>query len=119
MTAPLSDTKLSADEPLFLSDPVTVLPGIAEKRAALLKTLGIHTLEDLLFHLPRDYQDRSKIHNIADVKVGDKVNLCGEIVAARSLSLRGGKNMALLEVDDGTGRIKISLFGRGFLVRRA
>lgn len=119
MTVPPPETHSPADAPLLLTDPVTALPGIAEKRAALLKTLGIVSLEDLLFHLPREYQDRSTIHAIADVKVGDKVTLCGEIVSARSIRLRGGKNMAILEVDDGTGSIKVSLFGRGFLVHSA
>ena len=44
------DARLDAD--------VTALDGIGEKRAALLANLGIATVGDLLFHLPRAYDDR-------------------------------------------------------------
>ena len=104
------------EPPLQPDDPVHRLSGIGEKRALLLKALGIETIEDLLFHLPREYQDRSLIRQIAEAKEGEKITVAGEIVSARSLRLRGGKTTALLEIDDGTGRLKVSLFGRGFLV---
>lgn len=77
--------------------------------------LGISTVEDLLFHLPREYRDRSRINTISAVRVGELVTLECEVAMARSLRMRGGKTMALLEVRDETGSIKASFFGRGFL----
>ena len=56
------------EPPLQPDDPVHRLSGIGEKRALLLKALGIETIEDLLFHLPREYQDRSLIRQIAEAK---------------------------------------------------
>ncbi len=45
--------------------PVNALPGIGPKRARLLAKLGVTTIRDLLFHFPRDYQDRRQTTTIA------------------------------------------------------
>lgn len=98
---------------------VLSLPGIGEKRAAQLAALNIRTVHDLLLHLPREYRDRSRIQTIAEAEPGALMTIEAEIVRARSLRMRGGKTTALLEVKDDTGVIKVSLFGRGFLVNSA
>ena len=52
-----------------LNDKVTLLKGIGPKKSEALEKLNINTLEDLIFFLPRDYEDRRnqiKIHDIKD-----------------------------------------------------
>ena len=44
----------------MLDAPVTVLPGIGDKRAQTIKTLGLETVRDVLFSYPRDYKDFQK-----------------------------------------------------------
>ncbi len=44
------------------------LPGVGPKIANYLAKCGIHTLQDLLFHLPSRYEDRSKITPINQAK---------------------------------------------------
>ena len=61
--------------PSSLDEPIETLSGIGPKRAALLANLGIATVRDLLFHFPRDYQDRRHITPIAEVNEGDTVTL--------------------------------------------
>ena len=51
--ARLSDT--------ILQHPVTVLRGVGDKLAARLADIGIQSLEDLLFHFPLRYQDRTRL----------------------------------------------------------
>ena len=41
------------------------LKGVGEKSLLKLKKIGIKTVEDLLFHLPIRYQDKTKITNIS------------------------------------------------------
>ena len=48
-----------------MQTPITVLPGIGEKKAAAFRKLGIHTLGDLLSYFPRKYDDRSRMVPIA------------------------------------------------------
>lgn len=110
---------LSSTGNIELDGPVDVLPGIGPGRKALLAQLGIESVRDLLFHLPRAYQDRRHIARIADVIEGEEVTVQGVVVSSRNVRLRGRMSMALVEVSDGTGSIKATFFGRGFLVHTA
>ena len=49
-----------------LQQSVQDLPGIGPRRTAALGKLGILTVRDLLFHVPRDYQDRRHVTPIAE-----------------------------------------------------
>jgi len=98
-----------------LDEPIESLAGIGPKRAALLANLGLATVRDLLFHFPRDYQDRRHITPIAEVNEGDTVTVEAEVVGARNVRLRGRMSLASLTLKDETGTIGATLFGRGFL----
>ncbi len=98
-----------------LNDSVALLPGIGPKRAALLSKLGIVTLRDLLFHLPRAYEDRRTITPIDSVEEGQTVTILGEVVSARNVRLRGRMSLAAVTVRDDSGRMNVTFFGRGFL----
>lgn len=99
-----------------LNDPVIKVPGIGEKRAAQFSRLGIYTVKDLVYYFPRDYHDRSRIHLISEASPGNTITIEAEVVRARSSRLRGGKTIAILEVRDASATMKVSFFGRGFLV---
>ncbi|HEO70694.1 MAG TPA: DNA helicase RecG, partial [Candidatus Hydrogenedentes bacterium] len=105
--------------PLHLDDPIETLPGIGPKRAGLLANLGIATVRELLFHLPRDYQDRRRIMRIADAvkHKGESVTIEAKVVRARSMRLRRGMSMTIVELRDSSGDIKATFFGRGSLFR--
>ena len=51
-----------------LSAPLTTIPGIGPKSAKNLERLGLHTLGDLLWYLPRRYIDYSQLKTIKDRK---------------------------------------------------
>ena len=53
-----------------LYQPIEMLAGVGEKRAAKYHKLGIHTPYDLLFHFPRSYIDYTKPVTIADAENG-------------------------------------------------
>ena len=67
-----------------MSIPIRALHGVGEAVAQLLAKLSIHHSDDLLFHLPRDYEDRSRIIAMADVQVGRSVLLEGSVQAVES-----------------------------------
>ena len=50
-----------------LSDNIQYLKGIGEKRAELFHRLGIFTVRDLLFHLPRGLEDRTNLKNVSEL----------------------------------------------------
>jgi len=97
-----------------LASPVQFVKGIGPQKAAELAAAGVHTVEDLLLHLPMRYEDRTQFVRIADLRAGMKVAVTGTITVA---GLRRARRMTLYEVriDDGTGRLKALWFNQPFL----
>ncbi|WP_445116744.1 ATP-dependent DNA helicase RecG [Acinetobacter sp. WZC-1] len=75
------------------------LQGVGTASAALFEKLNIFTTDDLLFHLPRDYEDRSTIIPMNQLVVGRSYLLEGIV---KSIDLPPGKrkSMAILLQDD-------------------
>ena len=90
------------------TDPLTVLPGVGPKLAGTLAGMGLTTLTDLLFHLPRGYEDRTRVWPLGDVAPGMKVQIIARVEQA---NIRFGRRRSLLvSLTDGTGRIGMRLF---------
>jgi ATP-dependent DNA helicase RecG len=102
---------------VLFADSVTTLPGVGDKRADLLRNLGIATIRDLLFHFPRDYQDRREIAAIADITEGDTVTIEAEVIKSRPVRLRRRLSLAEVTLRDDTGEIRAVWFGQDYLVR--
>ena len=75
------------------------LQGVGSASAALLEKLNIFTTDDLLFHLPRDYEDRSTIIPMNQLIVGRSYLLEG-IVKGVDFPPGKRKSMAVLLQDD-------------------
>ena len=58
--------------PIDLQTSIRYLKGVGERRAALYGKLGIETMEDLLYHIPRDYIDLSHPLPLAEAQTGQK-----------------------------------------------
>jgi len=87
---------------------VTALKGVGPKNAERLERLGIHSVQDILFHLPLRYQDRTRIVPIGSLRPGDQAVIEGDIDAAE---IRFGKRRSLLvHLSDGTGRLMLRFF---------
>lgn len=100
-----------------LDRPVDTLAGIGPKRAALLAELGILTVRDLLFYLPRDYQDRRHITPVVALKANDTATIEAEVVDVKLQRLRRNLSATVATLRDATGTIGSIWFGREYLVR--
>jgi ATP-dependent DNA helicase RecG len=79
---------------------------VGEERAKLLARLNIFTVEDLLLHAPRRYEDRRKFLPIRELKLSEPATVRGKIVAAGLKRFRGGsRTMFECVFDDGTARL--------------
>lgn len=73
---------------------ISDLPQIGEARARMLKKLGIHNLFDLLFYLPRRYEDRrTTITPLKDLQPGDVVTVAGVIGEVEEVHLKKGMSL--------------------------
>lgn len=88
--------------------PVTTLKGVGSKVAEKLAKLGLYTVQDVLFHLPLRYEDRTRIYAIADVIPHTHVSIQGEIMSSDIQF--GRKRMLTVRVSDGSGTITLRFF---------
>lgn len=101
-----------------LHKPLQYLKGVGPRRAELLGRLGLFTLQDLLYYLPRDYQDRSQLTPIKDVKFGSTATIKGKVLDIGLKATRGRKTILEVLVDDHTGTIAATWFNQPFLKER-
>ena len=93
-------------KPSPLAAPVTTLWGVGSERAAQLARLGILTIEDLLLHRPRRYEDRRHFRPIAELQLDEAALTRGTVVASGLKRFRGGlKSVFELILDDGSARL--------------
>lgn len=87
---------------------VTALKGVGKQLAEKLARINIHTLQDLLFHLPLRYMDRTRITPIAAVQPNHDVVIEGEV---RGCDVVFGRRRSLMcRVQDQTGLITLRFF---------
>ena len=89
-----------------LAAPASSLWGVGGERAAQLARLGIFTIEDLLLHKPRRYEDRRHFRKIAELTKEEPFTARGTIVAQGLKRFRGGgKSVFEFILDDGSARL--------------
>jgi ATP-dependent DNA helicase RecG len=88
--------------------PVQELRGVGPKLAGKLADYGIHRVDDLLFHLPLRYQDRTRITPIAAAVEGADVVIEGEVRAADIVF--GRRRSLVARLQDGSGTITLRFF---------
>jgi ATP-dependent DNA helicase RecG len=88
--------------------PLTSLKGVGAVLEAKLHQLAIYSVQDLLFHLPLRYEDRTRILLIRGLRVGQQAQLQGEVV---SCTVQFGKRRSLTcTITDKTGFISLRFF---------
>ena len=92
----------------ILLEPVTTLRGVGEKMASRLADIGIQSLEDLLFHFPLRYQDRTQLTPIAGLR--DQVDAVIEGTVRGAAVTMGRRRTLLVKVEDGTGILTVRFF---------
>jgi len=112
MTSPASTKSSSSSDQAFEYQPVEVLKGVGPAVAAKLEKLGIYRVQDLLFHLPLRYEDRTRVVPIGSLRHGQHAVVEGTIERAEVRyggKRRSGRSL-LCHVADGTGSVLLRFF---------
>lgn len=88
--------------------PVTTLKGVGPGMATKLEKIGLVSLQDLLFHLPLRYEDRTRVTAVRDLMPGLFTNIIGEVT--QNEIIQGKRRMMLVTINDGTGSINLRFF---------
>ena len=92
----------------ILLEPVTTLRGVGAKMASRLAEIGIRSLEDLLFHFPLRYQDRTQVTPIAGLR--DQVDAVIKGTVSGAAVTMGRRRTLLVKVEDSTGLLTVRFF---------
>ncbi|EEW06576.1 ATP-dependent DNA helicase RecG [Vibrio mimicus] len=93
---------------LLSAIPLCELSGVGAKVAEKLEKVGLHTVQDLLFHLPLRYEDRTRVYPIVQVHHGLWAAVQGKVMAVDTLF--GKRKMLTVKISDGNGTLTLRFF---------
>ena len=97
---------------LNLHDEIQYLKGVGPQLGARLKKLGLRTVEDLLMHLPRRWEDRSSIRPICSLRNGAVETVRGVLGPFRTQKPRPGMQIIKATLTDNSGIVYLTWFNQ-------
>ncbi|MDR0840429.1 MAG: ATP-dependent DNA helicase RecG [Christensenellaceae bacterium] len=98
-----------------LNAPITQLKGIGPRRALLLGKLGLFSLRDLLYYVPRDYCDYSSLTEVAKAAQGEDAALCVTILREpKQARVRGNLRICTAPAQDETGKLTLTWYNQPY-----
>lgn len=88
--------------------PLSTLSGVGASQAGKLAKIGLHTVQDLLLHLPLRYEDRTQLYPINDLLPGIWATIEGEVLHTDVTF--GRRRMLVSQISDGTGVATLRFF---------
>ena len=95
-------------QPSCLSQSVSNLAGVGAQTLSRLHKLGVWTVQDLIFHLPLRYEDKTRVQPMGSLLAGMTALVCGQIELVDVLSK--GRKSLVCRISDGTGFIFLKFF---------
>ncbi|KDM90683.1 ATP-dependent DNA helicase RecG [Photobacterium galatheae] len=96
---------------------LTELSGVGAKMVEKLHKIGLHTVQDLLFHLPLRYEDRTRIWPIAEIRPGQHLTVQGEVLS-HAISF-GKRRMLTVRISDQSGALTLRFFNFNAAMKNA
>ncbi len=96
------------DDKHWLDQPVIVLKGIGEKLQERFARRKLFTLNDLLFHLPVRYLDKTRIQPITGVRINDSALVRGELLSCKTHYAR--RPVMTCQISDGSAILTLRFF---------
>ena len=113
MTHPLAE----AGRGVSASRSLDALKGVGPKLAGRLAKLGLRTVEDLLFHLPLRWQDRTQVVPISELTIGEPAVIEAEVLGMETVGRT--RQSFLVRVGDGSGTLVLRFFHFGASLQAA
>ncbi len=101
-----------------LDRPVQFLKGVGPKRADAFARMGISSARDLLYHIPRRYDDASTVQPIGGLEVGMDATALGQVRSKGVIPTRAGLRIFQAVLEDDSGMITAAWPGQPWLDRK-
>jgi ATP-dependent DNA helicase RecG len=102
----------------YLDRSVGEVRGVGSSLLRHLQSMGINTVEDLLYHFPRRYLDRSKLSRIGDIKIGDEVSVVGTVRSSELKRISRNRTIGSVCIYDGTAYLYGTWFNQPYHIDR-
>ena len=101
-------------KPLLL--PVTAISGIGDTKAKAFKRLGISTLKDLIYHIPRAYEKRGDVKMLKEGLDGETHAFILTVATLpKSVTVKGRISITKFRAFDGSGTVEIVFFNQNYV----
>ncbi len=94
-------------QPLDPESPIQYLRGVGPRLAERFEKLEIRTVEDLLYHFPREYVDRQTLTPINNLREEETVTVSGKILSIEEIRPRPSLRITKGLLSDGTGMLEL------------
>ncbi len=101
--------------PQTLDTEIQYLKGVGPKPAGPMRKMGLYTIGDVLYHMPRRYEDRRNIPGIALIRPGEFVTVRGRIMNVEARPTRGGMVITKAVLKDRTGAMALTWFNQPWM----
>lgn len=102
---------------MTLDTPLTAAGRAFSVYAKKVEKLGIHTLADLLMHLPSRYEDYTRIIPIASAQNGEIVTIKGSVTNIQNVYTRSRFQIQKVSLTDSSGTIECIWFNQSYVIR--
>ena len=103
---------------LQLDSAVQFVKGVGPRRSALLASRNVRTVQDLLLHIPKSYQDRANFVPLSSLKIGDDVAVHARVYRSRVIQTRTRGRILDVILTDGSSFVHAKWFHGGYLQTR-
>lgn len=100
---------------MHLKDSISNLKGVGEQVGRKLNKLGIFTLQDMIEHYPREYEDRRKITPLAEMELDTPINILVVVASTPQVTRKGNHILVTFRVKDATGSIFVTFYGQAYM----
>ncbi len=92
------------------------LDGVVGGRTAtaLERAFGVHTVRDLLWHLPRRYSERGELTPLSGLPIGEHVTVLAQVLDVRSRQMQRGGKLLEARITDGVGSLQLTFFNQAW-----
>lgn len=97
----------------LLNQPLQKVVG--DRTAKAFTRLRVHTVGDLLRHVPRRYLSGTETSDLTELQPGEEVAVLAEVVSVRPAGAEPRRRLEVM-LSDGVGRLPVTFFGRGYLI---
>ncbi|MFI3230181.1 MAG: ATP-dependent DNA helicase RecG [bacterium] len=100
---------------MLLSDPITCIKSIGKINAGRFSKLNVSSIDDLLHYFPREYDDRSNITSIGDIKLEQVYTIKATVISYPEVIQAKNIKITKIIVSDNTGILEVAFFNQEYL----